>query len=290
MKKRLSNNFHLVLGIVIGLFLHGFFVYFSFGGPSPEIEHPKFKHMKVDVFKRQVNATKVNVTLLPRHDGGGKIVRPRYYSTELGIREKLFVGVFTSEEKIVSHSYYINETLHHLVDRVKYFITAQKKFKYQFNLSGIVGFTDTRLKFRPFQVVKYVGDTFGRDYDFYFFMNDYNYLNARDLSDVLTKISVREDVYMGTLVEDGSYCDLSNYFRFIFCLSFLQFPLILDYGILISNSVLKAMRENLDWCVSNAISDDHGENIGRCIYHSIGLNCQQSVQVSRWHYFSNSYV
>lgn len=52
-----------------------------------------------------------------------------------------------------------------------------------------------------------------------------------------------------------------------------------DAGIVISNSVLKAMRENLEWCVSNAVSEDYSENFGRCVYHSTSLDCQQSIQV-----------
>lgn len=40
------------------------------------------------------------------------------------------------------------------------------------------------------------------------------------------------------------------------------------------------MRENLEWCVSNAVSDDHSENLGRCVYHSTNLDCQESIQVS----------
>lgn len=42
---------------------------------------------------------------------------------------------------------------------------------------------------------------------------------------------------------------------------------------------MKAMRENLEWCVANAVSDDHSENIGRCVYHSTNLECQEEVQV-----------
>lgn len=38
------------------------------------------------------------------------------------------------------------------------------------------------------------------------------------------------------------------------------------------------MREHLDWCVINAISDDHSENLGRCVHHSIGLTCQKNLQ------------
>lgn len=55
---------------------------------------------------------------------------------------------------------------------------------------------------------------------------------------------------------------------------------VLDSGILLSNSVVKAIRDNLEWCVRNAFSDNHSDNIGRCIAHSIGLECQDEIQVS----------
>lgn len=29
----------------------------------------------------------------------------------------------------------------------------------------------------------------------------------------------------------------------------------------------------------NVISEDHSENLGRCIYHSLGMSCQETVQV-----------
>ncbi|KAJ8951127.1 hypothetical protein NQ318_021571 [Aromia moschata] len=189
-----------------------------------------------------------------------KLVRPRYYSTELGIREKMFVGIFTSEEKINTQAVHINKTIGHLVDRIKFFITAQYKLKTKFNLTGLVGFTDARHKYRPFQVIKYVGDSFAQDYDYYFFANDYTFINVHRLKDIVNKISVSMDVYLGTKVKDSSYCNL-------------------DAGIVISSSVLKAMRTHLDWCIMNAISEDHSENIGRCIYHSLGLSCQEAVQV-----------
>ncbi|KAG5891796.1 hypothetical protein JTB14_006188 [Gonioctena quinquepunctata] len=189
-----------------------------------------------------------------------KLVRPRYYSTELGIRENILVGIFTSEEKINTQAVHINKTIGHLVDKIKFFITAQYKLKTKFNLTGLVGFTDARFKFRPFQVIKYIGDMFGQDYDYYFFANDYTFTNAHKLKDIINKISVSMDVYLGVRVKDSSYCNL-------------------DSGILLSNSVLKAMRNHLDWCIMNAVSEDHSENIGRCVYHSIGLSCQESVQL-----------
>lgn len=203
-----------------------------------------------------LNVTKTNST-----DGKKKkkLIRPRYYSTELGIREKIFVGIFTTEEKVNTQAIHINRTVAHLVDKIKFFITAQYKLKSKFNLTGLVGFTDTRSKYRPFQIFKYIGDNFGQEFDYYLLANDYTYLNIHRIKDIVNAISVSMNVYMGTKEEDSSFCSL-------------------EAGIIISNSVLKSVREKLDWCVLNAVSDSHSENIGRCIYNSIGLNCQEAVQ------------
>lgn len=133
----------------------------------------------------------------------------------MGIREKLFVGVLTSEEKIATQAIHLNATIGHLVDKVKFFITAQNKLKTKYNLSGIVGFTDTRHKYKPFQIIKYIGDSFLLDYDYYFLINDYSYINIRALKDLVSKISVSMNVYLGTLVAESSYCNLGK--SFVFC-------------------------------------------------------------------------
>lgn len=135
----------------------------------------------------------------------------RYYSTELGIREKLFVGVLTTAEKINTQAIHLNATIGHLVDKIKFFITAQNKLKAKFNLSGIVGFTDARHKYKPFQIIKYIGDSFLLDYDYYFLINDYSYVNIRALKDVVSKISVSMNVYLGTPVHDSSFCNLGSF-------------------------------------------------------------------------------
>ncbi|VEN42805.1 unnamed protein product [Callosobruchus maculatus] len=273
--KFFSENVYLFLGIIIGLYFSSILQITEdiSCDKKPSHYHVPARSDKPSNYHEPArsdipNASKVNnkVTLpvLPRKSSQAqkkaKLIRPRYYSTELGIREKLFVGIFTSEEKINSQAIHINKTIGHLVDRIKFFITAQYKLKMKFNLTGLVGFTDSRSKYRPFQVIKYVGDTFLQDYDYYFFAQDYSFINAHKLKDLAKKISVSMDVYLGVRVKDGSYCNL-------------------DSGILISNSVLKAMRNHLDWCIINTVSDDPSENLGRCIYHSIGLTCQESVQM-----------
>lgn len=128
----------------------------------------------------------------------------------MGIREKLFVGILTSEEKINSQAIHLNATIGHLIDKVKFFITAQNKLKTKFNLSGIVGFTDTRHKYKPFQIIKYISDSFLLDYDYYFLINDYSFIDIRALKDVVNKISVSLNVYLGTPVPESSFCNLGK--------------------------------------------------------------------------------
>jgi len=55
---------------------------------------------------------------------------------------------------------------------------------------------------------------------------------------------------------------------------------ISDAGILLSNSVIRKMIPNVDWCVRNAFSTSDDDNFGRCVLHSVNLPCQTSIQVT----------
>ncbi|KAL1502065.1 hypothetical protein ABEB36_007266 [Hypothenemus hampei] len=259
-KKFLFENVYLFLGIIIGLYISSFITTTFDSCQSTENAFREDVRFAQEIINSSIN--RLAPRILPEKPADNKkpnFVRPRYYSTELGIREKLFVGIFTSEDKVNTQALQINSTIGHLVDKIKYFITAQYKFKSKFNLTGLVGFTDARHKYRPFQVIKYVADTYLNNYDYYFFTNDFTFVNAHRLRDIVNKISVSMDVYLGATVPDSSYCNLGA-------------------GIVLSNSVLKAARQNLEWCIMNTVSEDYSENIGHCIYHSTNLYCQNEIQ------------
>lgn len=207
-KRFFSENCYLFVGILLGFYLS---TILSPSTDSSCLEDTIKNESAQEILNASINNLAPKITKKkPQGEKKSKLIRPRYYSTELGIREKLFIGIFTSEEKINTQAIHINKTIGHLVDRIKFFITAQYKLKTKFNLTGLVGFTDAREKYRPFQVVKYVGDTFGQDYDYYFFANDYTFINGYKLRDLVNNISVSMDVYLGTKVVDSSYCNLSN--------------------------------------------------------------------------------
>lgn len=210
------------------------------------------------------------------------IVRPRYYYTELGIREKLFVGVLTNQENIDSLATAINKTSAHLVNKIKFFINADN-VKANFKLKNIVGFTDTRENLRPFHVLKYIADNYLDDYDYFLLVTDTGYINARLLKELLSHISISFDVYMGSVRVSGFHEEEDGKLDSQFC--------DLHAGIVLSSSVIRKIRANLDWCVRNSVSNQHNLNIGRCVKYSSKIDkCQASSQgIEITSYKLNSY-
>lgn len=83
------GNIYFLLGVVLGLFFHANLTYFN----CKEYEENLASFERADVFQRQITPKLIkNDSINGTRKNGSKIVRPRYYSTELGIRDKLFVG------------------------------------------------------------------------------------------------------------------------------------------------------------------------------------------------------
>ncbi|XP_045524641.1 chondroitin sulfate synthase 2 [Pieris brassicae] len=189
--------------------------------------------------------------------------RPRYYSTELGMRAPLLAGVLSSEEALDTRAAAINETAAGLLPALRFFISASS-LQLKPGRANVVGFTDTREMLKPFHALKYLADNYLEDYNFFFLVTDTSYINARQLNELVSKLSVSQDVYMGAVAEDDThYCTLEG-------------------GILLSNSVLRAVHGELDWCVRNSYSPHHHENIGRCVLHAAHTPCSASLHAANY--------
>ncbi|XP_014474945.1 PREDICTED: chondroitin sulfate synthase 2 [Dinoponera quadriceps] len=253
------SNVYLIMGICMGL---------SFSLLLVPIDIDK-QHDIAESFDHSSNTLEDVDPYEPRINTDGKpqqapkarkaFVRPRYYSTELGIREKLFVGVITSREHLHSRDVALNKTVAHIVDKIRYFISIPEGTKPNVSFPGIVGFTDTRNVLKPFHAMKYIIDNYLENYDYYFLVKDVSYVNARGLAEFVNKISVSQNVHAGVLSEIENYCSL-------------------EPGVLLSNSVIQEIKNNLDWCVKNAYSDSDDVNVGRCILHSTSMPCTDRVQ------------
>ncbi|XP_045762759.1 chondroitin sulfate synthase 2 [Maniola jurtina] len=194
-----------------------------------------------------------------RSQPGRSVQRPRYYSTELGMRSGLLTGVLSSEEVLETRAAALNRTAARLQPALRFFITASALQEAP-GRANVVGFTDTREMLKPFHALKYLADNYLEEYDFFFLVSDMSFVNSRRLTELVSKLSVSQDIYMGTVANDDTqYCTLEG-------------------GILLSNSVLRAVHGELDWCVRNSYSPHHHENLGRCVLHAAHLSCVSEVQ------------
>ncbi|XP_076670658.1 chondroitin polymerizing factor [Andrena cerasifolii] len=252
-------NIYLIIGVSIGLSLSMISIPIStndYDSKADQLIHYSNDQEDLDEYEPKIN---INSKPQQAQKVPKTLVRPRYYSTELGIREKLFVGVITSQQYLHSRDIAINKTIAHIVDKVRYFISIPEGTKPNVTLPGIVGFTDTRSILKPFHTLKYIIDNYLENYDYYLLIKDVSYVNARKLVESVAKISVSQSIHMGVLGDIPSYCSL-------------------DSGILLSNSIIQELKNNLDWCVRNAYSDSDDVNLGRCIVHSSSTPCSNRIQ------------
>ncbi|CAH2097992.1 unnamed protein product [Euphydryas editha] len=195
----------------------------------------------------------------PAGQPGRSVQRPRYYSTELGMRSGLLAGVLSSEQALAGRAAALNRTAARLQPALRFFITASA-LQAAPGRANVVGFTDTREMLKPFHALKYLADNYLEEYDFFFLVSDTSFVNSRRLLELVSKLSVSQDIYMGTVAEDDThYCTLEG-------------------GILLSNSVLRAVHGELDWCVRNSYSPHHHENLGRCVLHAAHAPCAPAAQ------------
>lgn len=207
---QVKNNSYFVIGVILGFILSLQYMGYDNQQFCPSVE----SEFTGTVEKIQLSTTDgyepkflSNKPLQPKKPVKS-LQRPRYYSTELGIRDKLFVGVLTTEKNLNQHAIAINKTLAHVVDKMKFFITASI-VKTSLNLTNIVGFTDNRELLKPFHVLKYILDNYLNDFDYFYLISDTGFVNGRRLVKLANGISVSEDVYLGTVPEEEShYCSL----------------------------------------------------------------------------------
>jgi hypothetical protein len=117
-------------------------------------------------------------------------------------------GVLSSEEALHARGDALNRTLSRL-QPLRVFVAAAAAGAAA--RPNVVGFTDAREMLKPFHALKYLADNYLDEYDFFFLVSDTSFVNVRRLQDLVSKLSVSHDVYMGTVAEDDShYCTLGE--------------------------------------------------------------------------------
>uniref|UniRef100_UPI003AAC4B30 chondroitin sulfate synthase 2 isoform X2 n=1 Tax=Centroberyx gerrardi TaxID=166262 RepID=UPI003AAC4B30 len=187
-----------------------------------------------------------------------KLFRAKYISTELGMRERLFVGVLTSKNTINTLGVAVNRTISHHLDTVVFF-TGMRNRKIPHGMF-VVTHGDERLIWNMFQTIKYILEHYISEYDWFYFVQDDTYTEADRIKDLVGHLSMDRELYMGSPEEfiggemEGRYC-------------------YGGFGYLLSRTLLLRLQHFLENCRNDILSARPDEWLGRCIIDYANTNC-----------------
>ena len=118
-----------------------------------------------------------------------KLIRPRYAATELGIREKLFIGVLVNNQnKFTSLSTLLNQTLSPYANKLIFFVNNLNNDDKQSNNImvpqglSVINFNDNHEILKPFNTIKYILDNHINNYDWFVLVGDTTFVRGEKVS------------------------------------------------------------------------------------------------------------
>lgn len=190
--------------------------------------------------------------------------RTRYIHTELGIRERLLVGVLTSRANLNTLAVAVNRTVAHHFHRT-FFFTGLRSAKMPHGMA-VVAHGDDRPVWLMYETVRHLHQH-GADYDWFLLAQDDTYMQADRLQELVGHLSSGQDLYMGRAEEFIGGEEKARY-----CHG--------GYGYLLSRSLLARLQPHLDTCRNDILSVRPDEWLGRCIIDYLGLSCVEVHQVN----------
>ncbi|XP_054031303.1 chondroitin sulfate synthase 2 isoform X2 [Dryobates pubescens] len=193
-----------------------------------------------------------------------KAIRTRYISTELGMRQRLFVGVLTSKSTLNTLGVAVNRTLAHRLERLVYF-TGTRGRKMPHGMT-VVTHSDERPIWNMYQTIRYLLDHYVNDFDWFFMVQDDTYTEAHRISRLVAHLSIDTHLYLGRPEEfiggdtEGRYC-------------------YGGFGYLLSRSLLLLLQQHLESCRNDILSARPDEWLGRCIIDYTGINCAEEHEL-----------
>lgn len=190
--------------------------------------------------------------------------RAKYISTELGIRERLFVGILTSKSTINTLGVAVNRTISHHLDTVVFF-TGMRNRKVPRGMF-VVTHGDERLIWNIFQTIKYILEHYVHEYDWFYLAQDDTYTEADRIKQLVAHLSIDRELYMGSPEEfiggemEGRYC-------------------YGGFGYILSRALLLRLKPFLENCRNDILSARPDEWLGRCIIDYANTNCVDEHEV-----------
>lgn len=117
-----------------------------------------------------------------------KLIRPRYAAVELGIREKLFIGVLVNNQNSLSTlAISINQTVSLFANKLIFFVNNLNIDEKQFYNSIpqgllVISFNDNHEILKPFHTIKYILDNHINNYDWFMLVGDNTFIRGEKVS------------------------------------------------------------------------------------------------------------
>lgn len=199
-----------------------------------------------------------------------KFYRPRYASAELGVRERLFVGVLTSRNSLNTLGMAVNRTISHHLEPVIFF-TGSRNRKVPHGMF-VVSHGDDRMIWNMYQTIGYIFEHYIDEYDWFYFVQDDAYTQADRIKALVGHLSMDRELYMGRPEEfiggeiEGKYC-------------------YGGFGYLLSRSLLLRLQPFLENCRNDILSARPDEWLGRCLIDYTQTICVSEYQGLHYDYY-----
>lgn len=211
-------------------------------------------------------------------------LRPFYVASELGHRDKLLVGILTTEENIDSLVLAVNNTWAPLLPKIIFFTPFSRDVDFYEKYSKVLGlpivqladvedenFSKTKMTFK---MLKYMYDHYGNNFEWFMRVEDAMYLKPEKLLELLNSVNSSKDVYLGrpgSFRANGANGDDDLYTHEKYCQG--------GAGVALSRSALMKLVPHLDSCLEDALTEQEDVELGRCLYKNVRLQCTWSYEV-----------
>jgi len=132
-------------------------------------------------------------------------LRPRFASTELGIKEKVLFAITTNVDSLDTRAVAVNKTMSPHPSKVLFFITATSQSFYIPPQLPLVTFINERIvaNVTLLRALHYVAERYGTVFDWFFFVPDSVYTNSAKIMHLLNHISVADYNLIGKPVKSA---------------------------------------------------------------------------------------
>lgn len=234
----------------------------------------------------------VHATVAPKTSHFNDGLRPFYIASELGKREKLLVGVLTSEDHLDSLVLAINNTWAPELPRVIFFIPYSRDSEFHEKYTKVLGIpvvqldvdseedTAPQLKL-SFKMLKYMYEHHINNYDWFLRAEDSIYIKPEKLMEFINSANSSRSSYIGRPAAasfssaaeglNGNH-ETNLYTHERYCSG--------KTGVLLSRTTLQKLAPSLDSCLEDALSDSDDKELGRCLFNNLGVQCTWGYEVS----------